>query len=290
MPDYLQFATIDYGNCIADSRFIPVLATIVPDACLIVRPELRRLFSQLGVRLCTADQVTPGELASAMKLVRGMDFGASDAVGYGMEVRQGDALRVRLPRTAAAAPAPLWSDSSIRLPATDRLRVGLCWHGGLGPRRDCRAVPVHALRPLLSLNVQLIALHDKAASVFELRALPGADDVQGLEDLGVRDWADTAAVVRQLDLVVTADTPVFHLSAALGCRTCLLAADNKQVPWMEPDARHLHVPYGGPWYPTARLLRQRSGNWAPAVAEVRCELEQMGKPPGDRSSGPGGLE
>jgi hypothetical protein len=82
----------------------------------------------------------------------------------------------------------------------------------------------------------------------------------------LRDFADTAALVDELDLVIACDTSVAHLSGALARPLWLL------LPFM-PDWRWMHDRTDTPWYPTARLFRQQALNdWGGVIERVREAL------------------
>jgi tetratricopeptide (TPR) repeat protein len=141
-------------------------------------------------------------------------------------------------------------------------RVGLAWAGSPTHRYDrTRTIPAAALRPLI----------DAAnARFYSLQKGQGSD---GAQTLGLTDWtgelasfADTAALVACLDLVVTADTAVAHLAGALGKPVWLLTP-------FAPDWRWLLERTDSPWYPTMRLFRQRrAGDWGEVVEAVRAAL------------------
>jgi ADP-heptose:LPS heptosyltransferase len=83
----------------------------------------------------------------------------------------------------------------------------------------------------------------------------------------IHDFADTAAFIEQLDLVISIDTAVAHLTGALGKPLYLL------LPYA-PDWRWLLEPSDSPWYPTARLFRQkRPGDWGEVIARVHAALD-----------------
>jgi hypothetical protein len=87
-------------------------------------------------------------------------------------------------------------------------------------------------------------------------------------DLGpeVGDFADTAGLVEELDLVITVDTSMVHLAGALGKPTWLL------LPYA-PDWRWLRDRSDSPWYPSVRIFRQpRPGDWAAVMAEAAAAL------------------
>jgi glycosyl transferase family 9 (putative heptosyltransferase) len=171
-------------------------------------------------------------------------------------------------------PAPLWADPTApRVAGTaGPWVVGLCMTGSRGPS-DPRGVPAELLRPLLAVpGVTWVALH-LADHLPLLRALPEARHIPSLADYRVRDWADTAGIVAQLDLVITVDTAVAHLAASLDRPTWVLAipfpTDGSEG-WVWPDA-----PFTTAWYPSARVFRCAApGAWAPLVAQVAAALEE----------------
>jgi ADP-heptose:LPS heptosyltransferase len=87
----------------------------------------------------------------------------------------------------------------------------------------------------------------------------------------LEDFADTAALIMNLDLVISVDTSVAHLAGALGRPVwTLLHAD--------PDWRWLLQREDSPWYPTMRLFRQPVlGDWDPVIRRVAAELEAVVK-------------
>lgn len=130
------------------------------------------------------------------------------------------------------------------------LRAGLVWAGNPGHGNDRhRSCPLESLVPLLEVA---------GVKWFGLQKGEGAEQVEGLPptrrfvNLGpdLADFADTAAVVANLDLVVTVDTAVAHLAGAMGKPTWVL------IPRV-PDWRWLMDRADTPWYPTMRLFRRR---------------------------------
>jgi ADP-heptose:LPS heptosyltransferase len=82
----------------------------------------------------------------------------------------------------------------------------------------------------------------------------------------LRDFADTAALVSQLDLVIAVDTSVAHLAGGLGVPVWMLSRFNGCWRWMlERD--------GSPWYPSMRIFRQaRAGDWQEVIERVASAL------------------
>ena len=104
--------------------------------------------------------------------------------------------------------------------------------------------------------------------------LAGVAAGAGIVDLSphLADFADTAAVIGRLDLVITVDTAVAHLAGALARPVWVLLS-------YAADWRWLRDRDDSPWYPTMRLFRQpRPGDWEPVIAEVQAALEESSKP------------
>jgi len=137
----------------------------------------------------------------------------------------------------------------------------LVWAGNPYHRNDRhRSIPATALAPILAVpGVRFFSLQiggtrfDAPARVMDLTE-------------GVRDFADTAAILAQLDLLVTVDTAAAHLAGALG-RPCWLL-----LPYA-PDWRWLLDRMDSPWYPSLRLFRQnRPGDWDTVMVTVAARL------------------
>lgn len=167
-----------------------------------------------------------------------------------------------------AAPAKALARWRSRLRPGRGLQVGLVWAGSTTHRNDHnRSVPLDLLRPLLATpDVRFISLQKeiRARDAELLRSFRG---VKLIGDQ-LTDFGDTAAVVSQLDLVITADTAVAHLAGALGKPVWIM------VPF-SPDWRWLVGRADSPWYPTARLFRQKAtGDWRSVVTPLHKALKQ----------------
>ncbi len=152
-------------------------------------------------------------------------------------------------------------------PPRSRLRIGLAWSGNPKQPNDYnRSLPLSALRRLTALDAEFIAVQT------DIRAVDAPQlGVQGIrsyaEDLG--DFAETAALVANLDLVVSACTAPAHLAGALGIPVWIPLAH-------AADWRWLLAREDSPWYPSARLFRQTSpGNWGPVVDALADQLQLL---------------
>lgn len=154
------------------------------------------------------------------------------------------------------------------LPA-GKLRVGLVWKGNVRHSNDeHRSIPhLSLLAPLWEVpGVQFISLQKGQGE--EEAEQPPAD--QPLRHLGssIQDFADTAAIVAQLDLLICVDTAVAHVAGALG-KTCWV-----MLPEYKTDWRWLRNRSDTPWYPgVLRLFRQsKRKDWTTVIEEVRVAL------------------
>jgi hypothetical protein len=144
------------------------------------------------------------------------------------------------------------------------LRIGLCWAGNPKHVRDRdRSMELRLLLPLLDVGATFVSLQrELRAGEAELLAQ------NGILDFGarLRDFTDTAALVSQLDLVVSADTSVAHLAGALGMPVWIMLT-------YAPDWRWLLDRDDNPWYPSARLFRQSEGReWTGVITRLREAL------------------
>jgi hypothetical protein len=149
------------------------------------------------------------------------------------------------------------------------LKVGLAWAGDPRHGRDRhRSVSLPMLEPILyTPGVSFVSLQ-RGAAAEQIVHLPAGVTLLEIEDRCI-DFADTAAAVMALDLVITVDTSIAHLAGALGKPVWIL------LPFV-PDWRWLLRREDSPWYPTARLFRQRSpGAWMEVIMRVAEQLRLL---------------
>jgi Flp pilus assembly protein TadD len=161
--------------------------------------------------------------------------------------------------------SPALEAALARRPGT--LKVGIVWAGSPEHKNDRnRSCPLKHFRSLVQAG---------GVALFSLQKGPCATDLQDEKDhlpvtdltecLG--DFADTAAAIARLDLVISVDTAVAHLAGALGKPVWVL------LPFA-PDWRWMLDREDSPWYPTARLFRQtRPGDWPGVFDRVGTALE-----------------
>jgi hypothetical protein len=164
-------------------------------------------------------------------------------------------------------------------------KVGLVWAGD--PRPDDRrahaidrrrSMALRRLAPLLAVpGIAFVSLQ-KGSAAAEIGQLP--DDLRPLDPMGeVSDFADTAGLIANLDLVISVDTSVAHLAGAMGKPVWILSRFDGCWRWLSGRD-------DSPWYPTVRLFRQAApGDWDPVIArvvEALAKLRRQDKDGGDR--------
>lgn len=148
------------------------------------------------------------------------------------------------------------------------MKVGLVWAGNPKNTEDAeRSISFDLLQPLLDVrNITFFSLQKKLA-LPQTQTLPlSVQWVDWTSELS--DFADTAALIANLDLVIAVDTAVAHLAAALGRPVWTMLE-------YSPDFRWLLHREDTPWYPTMRLFRQsQHGDWPAVIQKVAAELHK----------------
>ncbi|MBI4989029.1 MAG: tetratricopeptide repeat protein [Rhodocyclales bacterium] len=171
-------------------------------------------------------------------------------------------------RYIAAPPdrAAYWAD---RLGQQGSPRIGIVWSGNIGQSNDLnRSMELGTLAQLISgTNFHFFGLVKdvRKADQSLLGSLPNVTDLS----LQLTDFAETAAIIENMDLVITVDTSVAHLACALGKPTWIMLS-------FVPDWRWLLIRPDSPWYPSAMLFRQPVFNdWDSVIKLLRAELNQF---------------
>jgi tetratricopeptide (TPR) repeat protein len=171
--------------------------------------------------------------------------------------------------SGAAAKISSWR---ARLGDGTEPRIGLVWSGSATKRNDRhRSLRLAELVPHLPPGLRYVSLQKEVREGDRqvLRETPAILDFSNR----LLDFSDTAALCECMDLVLSVDTSVAHLSAALGKPTWIL------LPFT-PDWRWLLDREDSPWYPTARLYRQATpGDWTRVLERARADLTRWPRPP-----------
>jgi tetratricopeptide (TPR) repeat protein len=151
-------------------------------------------------------------------------------------------------------------------------KIGITWHGKDGNKGiEEKSFPVRHFVDIAKMpGVRLISLQ-KGESLKQLEHLPPTMTVETFEnfDEGPDAFIDSAAIMKSLDLVITADNAVAHLAGALGVPTWVAL---KHV----PDWRWFLDSANTPWYPNMRLFRQnKRGDWSGVFADIQDQLQKL---------------
>ncbi len=159
----------------------------------------------------------------------------------------------------------------VRQAAPSALKVGLVWRGNPGHSNDAdRSLDsLERLAPLGAIpGLHFFSLQKGEAQGRSIPALPWTDLAPQLQD-----FADTAALLAELDLLISVDTSTAHLAGALG-RPCWLLLPRHKTDW-----RWLQDRNDSPWYPRTRLYRQPSrGDWDTPLTALARDLAQLAAP------------
>ena len=246
-----------FGDTIQFVRYVPTLVERGARIILVVQDALYRLLSDLpGVSHCLPK--------SDLKTLPSFEFHCPIS-----SLPLAFATRLdTIPSTTPYLPSPpssrvqAWDE---RLGPRTKLRVGLVWSGSPTQTNDHhRSIPLRTFARILDRDATFVSLQ-KDPRPSDAAVLRQRSEIVDLT-AGLTDFAETAALMSCLDLVITVDTSVAHLAGALGCPTWVL------VPYT-PPYRWLLNRDDSPWYPSVRLFRQTQAREYESVLDrVRTEL------------------
>lgn len=250
-----------FGDTIMCSRFVRQLFLKGANVTLGVPPNLVRLFEH---------QEWPGDVANILEMPD------DSRERWDFQSPMYSAMR----HLGLAAPSDIDSEPYLKAPqvsspAVDKrfFTVGICWaSGSRGGEMDWR-------RRATSLKSWLRLAENPAVRLHSLQKGAGEEEVYSLqaealiEDATQKlaDWADTAAYIAKLDLIISVDTAVAHLAGALGKPTWMLSQFSNCWRWWDISGKS-----GGPWYSTMRIIPARKpDDWDAQLAEAAASLTDV---------------
>jgi Tfp pilus assembly protein PilF len=257
-----------YGDALQFCRYLPMVLSRAARVGYACPAPLRRLFEQsLCARWPNLELLDPSAV----------DLSPWDA--YCSLLSLPMLCGTRLDTIPAALPylhadpqaSQAWAGRLAALGNDAKPRIGIVWAGGnTGFAADgLRSLAPEKVATLVSwTDAHWISLQKTDAAAKALPQVLRAQVVDWMDEIG--DFADTAALVSALDLVIAVDTSVAHLAAALGKPVWLLNRFAGCWRWLRDRE-------DSPWYPGLRLFTQTErGNWDGVLARVRAELEALG--------------
>jgi Flp pilus assembly protein TadD len=241
------------GDAIQFARYVPFVAKLGGQIALEVPASLVRLMKFLsgGHSVIAAGSPVGGFDTHCPLMSLALKFGTDlDSIP---------------PLPQFAIPADLKASWAQRL-ACDKPKVAIVWAGNPTQQDDrTRSLPLRSLLPLTNFNdMEFFSLQVGAAA----QQLKTAGPIGRIRDLApfLTDYAETAAAVSFMDLVISVDTSVAHLAGTLGKPVWTLVS-------FIADWRYLKGRQDSPWYPTMRLFRQENpGDWGSVIREILAAL------------------
>ena len=255
-----------HGDSLQFVRYLPLALKHFSKVGYVCAPSLRRLFED---SLCSRwpelvlldDGLLPADEWHSYCPIMSLPL----AVGTRL-----DNIPAAMPYLyAGSARAAAWRARLAALPNSDLPRVGIVWAGGhSGMTEDkVRSLTPAQIAPLLALpQIHWISLQKTDDAAKRADAAAQAQLTDWMDE--VTDFADTAALIENLDLVIAVDTSVAHLAAAMGKPVWLFNRFAGCWRWLRDRD-------DSPWYPTVRLFNQRQrGDWSPVITDVAAALQQ----------------
>ena len=240
-----------FGDTIQFIRYAPLVQAKGANVALMVQPELAPLIRRIMPNIQVVDEAPSDATLQCplMSLPRALDTSLQN-----------------IPKS------PLWQADEARrdiwrekLGAAGKPRIGFSWRGNAGHGNDHnRSLALRECLPLM----------DERAAWFGIQKGMPNTDREGLSavaalrvfDLEITDFEDTAALIAEMDLIITVDTSLAHLAGSMG-RECWV-----MLPF-NPDWRWLLDRQDSPWYASVRLFRQKYiGDWAGVLDDMRTAL------------------
>jgi tetratricopeptide (TPR) repeat protein len=252
------------GDVIQFCRLVPLLSAHAPDVVILIDKKMAALISTLaGARVVT----TKEEIERDGKPVRWVPMMSLPGI-----------LGLRPDTVPAAVPYLSAEPGRIARWATrlcgGGLKIGIAWQPGAARHwySKRRAIPLTAFAPLAAIAGARLFSLQKGEGVEQIAQVAFRDRIETFGDdfdNGPDAFVDTAAIVMNLDLVVTCDTSIAHLAGALARPVFLALA-------LTPCWRWLLDREDTPWYPTARLFRQtKLDDWTDVFERISAEVRAL---------------
>lgn len=246
-----------FGDSIQFVRYVPLLAKMGAAVMMAVGPELGRLFKTVdGITRFSTGPKDPHNLTADY-------FTVLSSLPYLMKTTL-ETVPMDVPYVHAnPKQVKRWQR---RFDKMTGIKVGLIWAGRKDhPNDHSRSLSVKDLMPFKNAKARFVALQKGG----DQGAMKNVCDVCGFVDVTalIQDFSDTAAVMENLDLIITVDTAAAHLAGALGKPVWLLLPNVPEWRWMRDRI-------DSPWYPTFRLFSQSANDgWAPVINAIKQELD-----------------
>lgn len=248
-----------YGDTIQFMRYLPLVASKVGNVILecqddVIKPLVERMSGSIKVVSCMKEQPSADAKIALLSLPR-LFHTTLETIPF--------------PEGYLDPPEDMiahWQTLLAGVKQTNKkLTVGFVWDGRKTFRNDKRSIPLNTLSPLFEReDITFISLQ-KGEQAQQLKAMPTRFNIIDVTD-NICSFLDTAALIANLDLVISVDTSVAHLAGAIGCPTWVMLRKG-------PDWRWLDQRTDSPWYASIKLFRQqRDGEWDDVIKQIQTAL------------------
>ncbi len=260
----LLHAEQGYGDTLQFSRYAPLVAARGGRVVLEVQPALERLLARMpGITACVGNgqPLPPFDLHCPLMSLPLAFATTLETIPPPVSLEEAP------DKALSEGPGKVGGEAQAAAAAHGDLKVGLVWAGNPKHHMDAlRSVQLSAYLPLAAIDGVWFASLQLGAAAEQASQWPGALSEPLRE---ARDFADTAAVIYELDLVITIDSALAHLAGTLGKPVWVL-----QSPL--PDWRWGLAGDTTPWYPSARLFRRTaSEQWSDVMTRVTAALRDL---------------
>ncbi|TXI93202.1 MAG: tetratricopeptide repeat protein [Burkholderiaceae bacterium] len=255
----LLYAEQGLGDSIQFVRYAPMLAEMGAEVILEVQGPLVPLFKHLsGIKQVIAQGEVPPDYDFHAPLMSLPFYCQTKAQSIPQRASYYD------PDVVKRAAGGNWQG---QLKASERKKIGIVWAGSRDFVHDKkRSVPFATFEKILSADADFYCLqkeiHETDLAALNKYGIPFFGD-------GLHDLLETAALIADMDLVITVDTSIAHLAGSLGKPVWIMLPFN-------PDWRWMLERRDTPWYPSARLFRQRTiYQWESVIDQITTELQDF---------------
>jgi Flp pilus assembly protein TadD len=232
------------GDMLLIGRYLPLLADLGAEVFFLVPGPMVQMLRSVSDRVNCVDKIPQGRKVDYQIAMLSLPY------------------RFRTNLTTIPATVPyLFADAEKvnywgNVVGNDGFKIGIAWQGNPAFKADlARSIPLRAFYPLAQIpGVRLISLQ-KIHGLDQIANLPGDMNVETLDSSGSDGFVDTAAVMKNMDLIISSDTAVANLAGALGLPGWIAV---RRI----PDWRWMLGSDESPWFPTLKLYRQgKSEGW-----------------------------
>jgi tetratricopeptide (TPR) repeat protein len=255
----LVYTEQGYGDSFQSLRYV---AEVVKMGCRVILMVYKDLLHLLKPMPCASVVVAYGQL------IPRYDFHIAMFSLPGMLKTTVDTIPCKVPYIPSPSPRRL--PAILRKPAV--LRVGFVWSTRPLGALDNRSIPIVCLEPLF--RTRSIAFYSLQVNDDVIKLDPYTEKYPSVHNLKpfIKDWQDTAYFISKMNVILSIDSGVAHLSGALGVPVWLMLSRTAEWRWLSGESGSPWVDKS-PWYPTMRIFRSRSfGSWDGVIESIRIAL------------------